>query len=348
MISFWVRHLLESTFFCLLMIGVARGLRNGATARYAVWLMGIGKFAIPTVLLAKTGGEIASFWPAVSWISLWAGRISAALAAVLNLLPAGREVELYAIWAGGTIAMEAIWLARLRRIRRVLTLPTEKEHAAFIRTRAVLRVPLPIRLRCCDEAMEPALRGIWRPTITVPRGLSEKLTQAEFDSVILHELAHARRFDNLTNVFIHALVCLFWFHPLLWLVERRLNVERERACDETVVACGTTPDIYASGILKVCRFHLFEAAPGVSGMLGADLKSRLQLILDGPAPALRLLYVPWLLVAGLGIFMTLVPIAGGYCEQCASIGPGSSEMAPAFRCKAPAAACPQTVARGIQ
>jgi beta-lactamase regulating signal transducer with metallopeptidase domain len=129
-------------------------------------------------------------------------------------------------------------------------------------------------------------------------------------------------------------------------VERRLNVERERACDETVMACGMKPQIYAAGILKVCQFHLWDQAPGVSAMTGADLKGRLELILDEPPPA-GLRYVPWLLVASLAIFMALVPIAGGYCQQCGSSGQSLSESAPAFRCKTPAT-CPQAAPRGNQ
>ena len=135
----------------------------------------------------------------------------------------------------------------------------------------------------------------------------------------MHELAHARRFDNLSAIFVHALVCLFWFHPLLWLVEKRLLIERERACDELVVACGIQPRAYAAGILKVCKFHFVGDAPGLCGMSGADLTRRLDLILEARVSA-RLLYVPRLLVAALALLMTLVPIAGGYCQQCVSNG----------------------------
>jgi len=69
MISFVFRHLLESTLFCLLLSLLACTLRTSATARYAVWLMAVAKFAIPSVLLAKTGAEIAFLWPAAGWLS---------------------------------------------------------------------------------------------------------------------------------------------------------------------------------------------------------------------------------------------------------------------------------------
>jgi bla regulator protein BlaR1 len=346
MISFLLRHLLESTFFCILLSAVACCLRKGATARYAIWLMGVGKFAIPTVLLAKTGGELASFWPAASWLSSTANKIAIALAAILDLFPTNMGLGLLAGWVCGAAVIAAIWLIRWRESRAVLLLPTPQEQESLVRTRALLGVRLPVRLRCSEEVFGPALQGIWNATIAVPKGLSDRLSAAEFDAVLLHELAHARRFDNLAGLFVHALVCLFWFHPLLWLVERRLNVERERACDETVMACGMKPETYAAGILKVCRFQVFDAAPGLSGMTGGDLKARLELILDHPTPR-RLLYVPWLLVAGLTIFMTLVPIAGGYCEQCGSNGQASSDSATVFRCKTPAT-CPQAASRGIR
>jgi beta-lactamase regulating signal transducer with metallopeptidase domain len=138
------------------------------------------------------------------------------------------------------------------------------------------------------------------------------------EAVLLHELAHARRRDNLIAVFVHCLVCIFWFHPLLWFVERRLYRERERACDEFVIACGTSPQIYVAGILKVCKFHIFDtAAAGISAMTGTGLARRVELILNRSfSPSL--IQVPRLLIAGLAILMTFFPIAGGYCEQCSS------------------------------
>jgi bla regulator protein BlaR1 len=319
MMAFLLSHLLESTVFCILLGTLAVSMRKGATARYLVLLMGAAKFAIPTVLLAKTGADIASFWPASSWLTLAVNRISYVIQVFWNLLPAGREAELLTVWVCGIAGMAAIWVMGFVRSKPVLMLPNEREQAALMRTRTLLHVRLPVRLFCTEEAVEPALRGVWCPVITVPKRLSDSLTEAEFDAVLLHELAHARRFDNLTGIFVHVLVCLFWFHPMLWLIERRLNVEREHACDEMVTACGMKPKVYAATILKVCQFHVGASAVGVSAMTGANLQRRVELILEGRV-SVRRLYVPWVLVAALTIFMTFVPIAGGYCEQCGSKG----------------------------
>ncbi len=338
MTSFVLRHLLESTFVALVLGAVACCLRRGAAARYAVWLMAVAKFAVPTVLLAKTGQEIASFLPATPWMSIAAYRISVLLAMIQGRLPNDFDARFAVVWICGSLLLLARWAWRLRSNCAVMTPATDAEKAALVRVRWRLRFGGAVRLLRSDAMSEPALRGIWRPVITLPAGLSERLTSAEFDAVLLHELAHARRLDNLTAALAHFFKCVFWFHPLLWLAEWRLNLERECACDETVLACGTTPAVYMAGILNVCRFHLFEAMPGVSAMTAASLKTRLDAISRERRPP-GLLYVPWLLVAALTIFMSLLPMAGGYCQQCSQGGLSDRSVG----CKAGAACAPATV-----
>ena len=266
MSSFLIRHLLESTFFCLLLSGIACCLRRGATARHAVLLMGIGKFAIPTIVLASTGQQLAALWPASSWLAFVTYKVSVLFGMLQSALPSRRWNEIAAVWLLGTMVMAVVWVVRLRGSRCVLLPARQQEEEALRQARKLLPVRSAVRLQISDDEVEPALRGVWRPMITIPRGLSARLTKSEFEGVLLHELAHARRFDNLSAWVVHGLVCIFWFHPLLWLIERRLEVERERACDETVMACGLRPHVYAAGLLKVCRFQIFDSmAPGVSG-----------------------------------------------------------------------------------
>lgn len=332
MIALLSRHLLESTLFCLLLGGLACCLRrHGAAARHSVWLIGLSKFFIPTVLLAVAGARLAFLMPAASWVSALSGKLSVVFAALLRIFPSSlnageataASVGFLAVWVAGAVAMFIVWFRRLRQSHLCLTPPTDEELKALEQAKNVLGICAPIRLRCSDEAREPSLLGFLHPTITIPAGLSEQLTPLEFEAVVIHELAHARRRDNLSSAFIHCLVCIFWFHPLLWLVEKLLVAERERACDEMVIRCGTAPQVYIAGILKVCRFHLFECvvgvSPGVSHMTRSGLKNRLDLIrachLYGPIPT-----VCRLLLASFGILMTVLPIAGGYCQQCLSNG----------------------------
>ena len=68
---------------------------------------------------------------------------------------------------------------------------------------------------------EPGVVGIWRPVLLLPEGLADRLTSAQLNALIAHERYHIRSHDNLAAA-VHMLVeALFWFHPLVWWIERR-------------------------------------------------------------------------------------------------------------------------------
>ena len=76
---------------------------------------------------------------------------------------------------------------------------------------------------------------MFHPVILLPDGIDAHLTPLQLESVLLHEMAHVRRRDNVTGVIHRVVEILFWFHPLIWWMGARLHDERERACDEDVL-----------------------------------------------------------------------------------------------------------------
>jgi bla regulator protein blaR1 len=312
-------HLMESTVFALLVSILVFGLqKRGPSARYAVWFAAAAKFAVPAALFSWLGIRLESVLPAHD-----PGRFSGA---VFNALVAPqRPVGAYhhspilavitTVWVSGAILMLIVWIRRSLALGGEFDCPADQEHEVLERLRQHLHISRTVGLRASTRGgSELGLWGIWRPTIQIPRGLSSQLTSSELEAVLLHELAHVRRWDNLTATFVHTLVSLFWFHPLLWWIEKRLIVERERACDEMVIHGGVAHQTYVAGILKVCRFQLVEAVAGTSGIAGPDLKNRLELIMscrisNSPTNAPRTLLC--LLVAA----MTMVPLLGGFLQQ---------------------------------
>ena len=103
---------------------------------------------------------------------------------------------------------------------------------------------------------------------------------------------------------------LFWFHPLVWWIGNRLCEERERACDESVVAGGVRPLVYAEGILKTCRFYVQSPLACASGVSGADLKLRVGAILANQ-PAITLHPAKAMLLALTGATALMLPLSAG-------------------------------------
>ena len=132
--------------------------------------------------------------------------------------------------------------------------------------------------------LEPGVFGIRKPVLLLPEGITDRLTPAQLEAVLAHELCHVRRRDNLTAAIHMVVEVVFWFHPLVWWIRTHLVAERERACDEEVVRTAEDPQVYAEGILNVCKFYLESPLTCVSGVTGSDLKKRIKSIMIARTP----------------------------------------------------------------
>jgi beta-lactamase regulating signal transducer with metallopeptidase domain len=110
----------------------------------------------------------------------------------------------------------------------------------------------------------------------LPEGIFDRLTVPQLKGVIAHELCHVHYRDNVIAA-IHMFVeTLFWFHPLVWWIGRRMVEERERACDEEVLRLGSEPRVYAEGILNVCKLYVESPLVCVAGITGLILSEGLR------------------------------------------------------------------------
>jgi len=334
MIGELARHILESTVLAaavsllpLLMT------KRSAAARHSVWLIAASKFAVPAALFRAIGSEIRTLVHApfvqVNVSPAFSRLVFSSGTPVLGARTTGGTWALLeVVWLGGATVMFAFWLRKLHAAFDVAAPVLDSEKESLLRIQEQTGLGRAIRLRASQSRMEPGLAGILHPTITIPQGLSARLTSGEFDAVLFHELAHAKRMDNFTGAFVHALVCIFWFHPLLWWIEWKLAKERELACDEMVVRYSGSPEEYAAGILKVCRFHLGEAPAGACGISGLDLKRRVEVIMSFrlQMPDSR---SPRTLVGVLVSVMTILPLAGGFLGRPAVYAQTSTNPKPA-------------------
>jgi bla regulator protein blaR1 len=268
-------HLWQSTLFAAAVAVLVLLLRqNRASIRYALWLCASLKFLLPFSLLISAGTRIGFHEAPIPSQSAdllvvmqdlgqpFAPTHFSQHTPAISSLSAAELLPLFMtlLWLAGFLAVVFYWLLRLHRLSTALhraAFATDgSEHDTLRSLEAAIGISKPTRLVLSHTSVEPGILGIFRATLVLPAGIADRLTESQIKSVLLHELCHVRRRDNLTAA-LHMLVeALFWFHPLVWWVGARLVDERERACDEEVLLLSSDPQTYAEGILKICEFYL--------------------------------------------------------------------------------------------
>ncbi len=107
-----------------------------------------------------------------------------------------------------------------------------------------------------------------------------------------------------------AVETIFWFHPMVWWIGKRMVEERERGCDEEVVRRSGEARVYAEAILNVCKLYVESPLECVSGITGADLKKRIEGIMSGRI-AVRLSFAKKAALAGVGLGAVAIPVLVG-------------------------------------
>ncbi len=308
-----LNHLWQSTLFA----GFAGMLtlllrRNGARARYWLWLAASVKFLIPFSLLVTAGSYLD-----------WGRKAPSATAVVaieqvfevprLNFTPAAaipRQAPsrvpalLFAAWMCGVMIVLFRWWRQWRRIRTAA-------HAA-----TPLDLALPIRVLSSPTLLEPGVFGIIRPVLLLPEGIADRLTPKQMQAIVAHELCHVRCHDNLCAAIQMLGEAVFWFHPLVWWIGKRMVDERERACDEEVLRLGSDPQLYAESILKVCTLYLESPLACVAGVTGSNLRKRIRGIMTNRI-AQKLDAPRKLIIATCGIASLAAPIVFGILNPLA-------------------------------
>jgi uncharacterized protein (TIGR03435 family) len=323
-------HLWQSTVFACAAGLLTLTLRqNQARARYWLWMTASVKFLIPFSLLVGMGTHLV--WPhayAASKVRVYVAMEQAGqpfvestmlpptptspvalaphavtlttLQQFVHLLP----LILTAGWLCGFIIVLVRWYTQWREVSlAVRGAQPLREGREVEMLRRLERIEIGGRRRIeivvSQASMEPGIFGIARPVLMWPTGMSERLDDAHMEAVLVHEIWHVRRRDNLAAA-MHMLVeAMFWFHPLVWWLGSRLVDERERACDEEVLKLCNRPQVYAESILKVCEFCVESPLACVSGVTGSDLKKRIvHIMTEHVARKLNLSKKLLLIVAG--------------------------------------------------
>jgi hypothetical protein len=159
------------------------------------------------------------------------------------------------LWLLGTpltfllLATGVVGAERLRRASHIIDDgPIADACARLVES---LRIGRRITVAVCERIAAPVLVGIIRPIILLPPAALTGWSPDEIEMVLLHELAHVRRWDNLVNLAQRFLESLLFFHPAVWLVSSWVRREREACCDAVVVGRTNRPHAYAEMLVAL-------------------------------------------------------------------------------------------------
>jgi beta-lactamase regulating signal transducer with metallopeptidase domain len=201
-----------------------------------------------------------------------------------------RGTWLGATWLVVALAILAIPLAgrlALQRLARGARPIDEGPWADLLRDLAGrLGLARRVTLLRSPHALMPMTWGWLRPVVLLPDDAGA-WPPARRRDVLLHELAHIRRLDCLTQALAQLACALYWFHPLAWVAAHRMRVERERACDDVVLLAGARASDYAGHLLELARALRARRRHSLAALAMArpsQLEGRLLAILDSRCP----------------------------------------------------------------
>lgn len=309
--------------------------RQNAGTRFAAWFVALLSVAALPFIGAGTGAHSS---------------LPVDVARPLITLPGPLGLILFLGWTS-SVCLELLRLTtglwRLRELRAscVEISATELDPAVrktitdFFSSRSVM-------LTTSEKVSVPAVVGFFKPTIVLPAWALRELSPEELNIVLLHELAHVRRWDAWTNLLQKIVRAVFLFHPAVWWIERRMSLEREMACDDQVLAETENPRSYAK-----CLIALLEKSAARRGWAMAhavvhrarEATLRLAQILDTSRPASRNVWKPALcLVAAFSsLCLMSVPRAPQivtFARSAQTTHSDEAGFAPANRPPVPAAA----------
>jgi beta-lactamase regulating signal transducer with metallopeptidase domain len=237
--------LLGGTLIAIFAGAVVRMPRlHNSSAKFAIWFSALMAIA---ALPALSG---------VSW-SHGSGVAAQTLNRPAITVPGSWALYLFAAWAaiaGWFLIGVGRGLWHLRVLRKSCTV-VDLTHldARLQQTLARNSAARPVALCTSDRVHVPTAMGLTRPAVILPTWVMQELSSDELNQILLHELAHLRRYDDWTNLTQKLVRALFFFHPAVWWIEKQVSLEREMACDDAVLAETASPRAYAE-----CLAHLAE------------------------------------------------------------------------------------------
>jgi beta-lactamase regulating signal transducer with metallopeptidase domain len=251
--------------------------RVSASARYVLWWVAMILVlllpAMPTLVALSGAPPVSAAAPPLSPLALPDVPVWPLLAAV----------GCWVFWIAAFLARLSVSVGSLGRVRRDATsFPPGREGRLEHWVAARSSNGRSARLVLSSRVKSASVIGLGPALIAVSPEALERLTDDELDQVVLHEWAHVQRRDDYARLIQLAIRCIAGLHPAVWWIGRRLEIEREIACDDYAVNIAGGARRLAVCLTKLADLQQGAAAatlaPGV--LLASQLTQRVRRLLD--------------------------------------------------------------------
>ena len=211
------------------------------------------------------------------------GSAPAAISAFEAFLP-----WLAPFWLAGVCAFQlrtlAAWIGTSRLRRRGACCAPAEWQAALDRLRARVGMSRPaVLLESCLTEIPIAI-GYFKPAVLVPVGMLAGLPPTQVESILLHELAHLGRYDDVLILFQTLAESLLFYHPATWWISAVICTERENCCDDTVLAHDIDAHEYAAALTVLEARRTISQTAALAATGGSLVKRIRRLLLHSETP----------------------------------------------------------------
>lgn len=312
MIRFCICNIFISVIIGILFI-TKRLLKNILSNRmqYNLWLVLLGLLAVPFIPVHPI-----SFLRFFSWLGIFhrktasnaiegntaahtpsetAGWLNDFALSVSKETPSIAGQLLFWIWITGILAMLVLVIRSQRKLhtlkKSALPLQNQEVRRLYRSCLEELNITKDIPVYSTAFLKSPVIVGLCKPCIYLPIHLISDYHARDMRYMLLHELQHYRHKDALGNLLMSAAGILYWFHPLVWYVQKEMRSDRELACDTSVLNMLKEEDYedYGNTLISFAeRMSLtpFPFAAGISGNM-KQMKKRIRNIASYEKPSAR-------------------------------------------------------------
>jgi beta-lactamase regulating signal transducer with metallopeptidase domain len=252
--------------------------------RYALWALVFLKLIIPPTWQTPTS-IVSWLQPQVEeQISSQMGGERSLDRAVFSLFDQEQDNEpvsrltlqslLLLTWFGGMAVFTVLLLRKISQLHKWHQNPGDPNvpqcfYELLVRTAQRLNLKRVPAVIFSKHAVSPAVYGIFRPSLLLPHGYLDELSQEQVEHVLLHELCHLKRGDLWTHGFCLILQIVYWFNPLLIWTRRQMRHVCEICCDLSVAnVLREKTKAYRDTLLNTARELVTERVEPSLGLLG--------------------------------------------------------------------------------